>query len=57
MRNCPEGFETEMRDIIDEFEIRVNSAKALLDAIKGTEQLDNVQYCKEELNTLSRELY
>ena len=57
LENCPEGFETELGSIVDDIEDKVNSAKDLLLAIKGVDDLTKVDECLYELDKLSLDLY
>ena len=57
MENCPEGFEDELKEIVDEVENDVNDARKLLEDISGVSTLGNVGDCLTELERLSRELY
>lgn len=57
MNGCPAGHEEWFKRIIDDMEIRVNSAKRLLEEIKDLSMLDNVEKCLSELRSLSDDLY
>jgi|APSaa5957512622_1039677.scaffolds.fasta_scaffold213159_2 hypothetical protein len=57
MASCPEEFEDEMKDILDEIETGVNSAHRLLEDIGGVGDLDNVDQCMDELNSMANKLY
>jgi hypothetical protein len=57
IKDCPDGCEKWAKEIIDYIETRVNSAKDQLLGIKSINDLERVQECLDELQSLARDLY
>jgi hypothetical protein len=57
MDKCPEEFEGELKEFIDEIESRVNDAESELIAIKAVDDLHRVEDCRSILALLSLDLY
>lgn len=56
MKSCPEEFESELEDFINEIESDVNTIKDLLD-IKGLNDLVGIEEAFENTKELSSKLY
>ena len=57
MSDCPEEFQDQLKDYIDEVEGKVNTAKDLLENIKGASKICNVEESFLELERLATDLY
>lgn len=57
MKNCPEEFEDELKNFIDDVETQVNSAQSALENIKSVSDLGNVNECLGTLREISEALY
>ena len=57
MQDCPEDFEDNLTEIIDEIERMVNDALQKLDEIKDISDLCNIEECQDILKEISQALY
>jgi hypothetical protein len=55
--DCPDDCQDWIKGILDDIENRINKAVDLLEKINSIDDLENVQLCHDELESLSHDLY
>jgi len=56
-KNCPEEYQEWLKEVLDDIERRVITAKSCLTRIQGIEDLHLVEECKNDLESLAEDLY